>query len=292
MRQKVQVTPGKIYVMGVYVSSIQADQLHPANLIWFTNVTGDRICANSNAKWSVNRYAKISCAFIIPTGTTGFRVKLKSDAQPGDWIVADDWYLGESNDFSLVQAFATIQFDPVTNKRITGMRANLWTGQQPSGYSYVSSPMGICRVPGTCDGAIEVGYVKGTRTSNALKPYLGWQNPGTNPEDIIYPETLSDNTFYQFEVNYDDSYGVWNAKLGSRTVQALLNFTFGKEAVCGGEARDNNLPADPPLGIECYYLEYRDENQVWHVSDYNATRTGLNYCIRRQTYGAIAEGPC
>ncbi len=65
-RQKVQVNAGNLYELKAWVSTSVGDLGHPANLIWFSNVTGDRTCAYSTAIWAT--YSFLKCTFEMPAG--------------------------------------------------------------------------------------------------------------------------------------------------------------------------------------------------------------------------------
>jgi len=85
--QKVSVTPGNAYTLEAWVSTNGMT----ANLGWYSNIGGDRVCASTSVHWPT--YQKLSCSIAVPVGTTKFNVGLSGTAPSGKWIVTDDWVL-------------------------------------------------------------------------------------------------------------------------------------------------------------------------------------------------------
>jgi hypothetical protein len=87
MIQKVSVTPGRTYRLSATVSTKGLT----ANLKWYSNVTGDQICASTRVRWpSVDQ---LTCEFTVPDGTTKFNVGLSGSGPSGKSALSDDWTL-------------------------------------------------------------------------------------------------------------------------------------------------------------------------------------------------------
>ncbi len=218
MRQKVQVNNNRIYRLSAWVSNSRTDFAHPAHLVWNSNVTGDRVCAYSVAAWAT--YTWVECLFEMPAGTTTFRVKLKSDAPAGQWIVVDDWNLIDEGtpDFDkTVQALGKVQ-----GQVVKGARATMLTGdpQPPLGNSFASGFTGVCNLtPCTLRGGLgyyEVGYAKGLFTFGQLRIFVSSLTAGDLiPSTTVFNNpSISTNTWYSFEVNRNDATNEWEARVG------------------------------------------------------------------------------
>lgn len=179
MRQRVLVTSGHVYRLTTWVSTSNGDSGHPANLVWNTNVSGDRVCAYSLARWAT--YSHVECWFDVPDGVTKFLVKLKSNAPNGQWVVVDDWKIedwGRSEEVQSAQALGKVQ-----GEAVFGANSAIYTGQ-PDGESYfVAGFVGVCnQVP--CSVALQIGFVssqeaacgaEGAKQSPPINPILSTQ---------------------------------------------------------------------------------------------------------------------
>ena len=87
MIQKVSVTPGRTYRLSATVSTKGLT----ANLKWYSNVTGDRICASTRVRWP--SVVQLTCDFTVPDGTTKFNVGLSGSGPSGKSALSDDWTL-------------------------------------------------------------------------------------------------------------------------------------------------------------------------------------------------------
>jgi hypothetical protein len=181
---------------------------------------------------------------------------------------------------------------------VTGVKANIWTAQQPSNWYAIGSPVGICTTAPTCSGHyFETGYAKGTITSppNILQQYAAWKNFGGYTVQQFGLGNLNNNTWYTFESSYSSSAGRWQARRNGVLVfqvPAALSFSSGNMVGCGVEGGGVGVP----LGVECSNMQYRIGSGGWTSYDYTGTQAwgvGYYYCVYRPyTYGAIGWGPC
>lgn len=93
MIQKVGVTPGRTYRLSATVSTKGLT----ANLKWYSNVTGDRVCASTRVRWP--SVEQLTCEFTVPDGTTKFNVGLSVSGPAGKSALSDDWTLSDITDF-------------------------------------------------------------------------------------------------------------------------------------------------------------------------------------------------
>lgn len=87
MIQKVNVTAGRKYRLSATVSTKGLT----ANLKWYSNVTGDQICASTRVRWP--SAVQLTCEFTVPDGTTKFNVGLSGSGPSGKSALSDDWTL-------------------------------------------------------------------------------------------------------------------------------------------------------------------------------------------------------
>ncbi len=180
---------------------------------------------------------------------------------------------------------------------VRGLKADIWTAQQPGGYYFIASPVAIC-VAQPCtpvSGLVETGYIKGLRTQpqNQLMQYLmaqdilGYQHPAYGLGN------LSDNTWYNFQVLYSNTAQRWEAWRNGQLVYYVpytLGFTNGARGGCGAESSSIGIP----LGVECRNMQYKLTGSTQWVSyNYTGTQINGNYCVfKPQEYGAFGWGPC
>jgi hypothetical protein len=91
--------------------------------------------------------------------------------------------------------------------QVRGIRADVWTAQQPGDWFSVSSPVGICTTFFPCATGrwFETGYIKGTITEDNptfLQQYAAWTEPDGRPTQVFHLGNLSDNTWYRFQSLY------------------------------------------------------------------------------------------
>lgn len=92
MIQKAGVTPGRTYRLSAAVSTKGLT----ANLKWYSNVTGDQICASTSVRWP--SVTQLTCEFTVPEGTTKFNVGLSGSGPAGKSALSDDWTLIDITD--------------------------------------------------------------------------------------------------------------------------------------------------------------------------------------------------
>jgi hypothetical protein len=180
----------------------------------------------------------------------------------------------------------------------TGVRANIWTAQQPAGWYAIGSPVGVCQYAPQCSGHFfETGYIKGTITSppNVLQQYAAYTNFGGSVVNVFGLGNLNDNTWYNFQSYYNPSVGRWQAYRNGvliYQVPAALAISSGNLVACGAEGGDRGVP----LGVECNNMQYKVGGGAWTSYDYTGTQVwgiGYAYCVYKPySYGAIGWGPC
>lgn len=93
LTQNVPVIAGKRYRLEATVST----RGMVGSLYWYTNVSGDRLCASTSVAWPA--VARIGCIFTIPFGTTIANVHLAGTGPVAHaWAISDDWSLIDIND--------------------------------------------------------------------------------------------------------------------------------------------------------------------------------------------------
>lgn len=185
---------------------------------------------------------------------------------------------------------------PVT--AVQGVKANIWTAQQPPNYVYIRGLVAVCRNnPCTnTSGAFETGYTKGTKsncgTINQLQQFIGYRTIGGSLNVVCGLGNLSNNTWYNFQVQYDNTAARWKAYRNGGLVYThpqSLGFTNASLAMCGA-AGSNGLP---PLGVECGNMQYAVNGGQWTLYDYTATEVRGAYCVYKPyAFGAFGWGPC
>lgn len=63
---------------------------------WYSNVTGDQICASTQVRWP--SVVQLACEFTVPEGTTKFNVGLSGSGPSGKSALSDDWTLADITD--------------------------------------------------------------------------------------------------------------------------------------------------------------------------------------------------
>ncbi len=296
MRQRVLVASGRVYRLTTWVSTSNGDSGHPANLVWNTNVSGDRVCAYSLARWAT--YSHVECWFDVPDGVTKFLVKLKSNAPNGQWVVVDDWKIedwGRSEEVQSAQALGKVQ-----GEAVFGANSAIYTGQPDGGSYFVAGFVGVCnQVPCSValqTGYYEVGFAKGTWTGGQLKPYVSWKESGSlgGTGRTIDNLTLNEDTRYNFEVRFNDATQEWEAYVGGILVDhRALGFVSSQEAACGAEGAKQSPPINPILSTQCASFKIKGANGTWQSRDFNVTKTQRNNCVTKTgTYGWKGWGPC
>ncbi len=180
--------------------------------------------------------------------------------------------------------------------QVRGIRTDVWTAQQPSGWYAIASPVGICTTVEPCTGYyFETGYIKGLITTgygeNVLQQYAGWKDPTGHPLNQFGLGNLNDNTWYQFKSLYSTSAGRWEAWLGTTNVvyfRTDLNFTTGSMVACGAEGGGT----DVPLAVQCNNMQYKVGNNAWTLYDYSDVQHVPGYCAYKPySYSVLAWGP-
>jgi len=294
LQQNVSVQPFRTYELKAYAYTYGAFN---AQVGWWENATGPTVCATTTS----TSYALLYCELNINGSTSAFNVHLGGNAPAGNGSLTDDWSLTLKPSTGLIyQAFALHRTNLGDQKQ--GMRANVWTDQQPpqSGGNFEASPVAVCtRIP--CDsnaGYVETGFVKGTYqdVNNVLQEYASWQNDGgTGYGENLHLGVLLNNTWYNMGIQYMSFLNRWVALRDGNIVFAIppptsppLNFQSGAEGACGLEATVNVT-----LGVQCDTLQYLPSGGLWTSFDYNNVQIDGPYCVSRPyQYAAIGSGPC
>jgi hypothetical protein len=114
-----------------------------AYLRWWSNVGGGALgeCGSTSALWP--NYVKLSCDFVVPSGTTQFNVHLAGNAPSGRWAVTDDWSLTQltgGNDFVIGE----LRVDQSSVNQSRDYRTSLYVGDKPtSGGGYTTAWFGV-----------------------------------------------------------------------------------------------------------------------------------------------------
>jgi hypothetical protein len=190
------------------------------------------------------------------------------------------------------QAFGTKPISPVR-----GVKADIWTAQQPGGFWYIASPVGICvNIPCTVtSGQFETGYVKGLVTTPAdqLQQYVTWKDKFGNPGHQYGLGNLSDNSWYNFQSLYSNTAQRWEAWRNGQLVYYVpftLGFVDGIRVLCGAESSSIGIP----LGVECENMQYKLTGSTqWVLYNYTDKQINGNYCVfKPRENGAFGWGPC
>ncbi len=298
LQQNIPVTTRRTYELTAWVYTNGGLN---AEVGWWTDAPGigKTICARTNSTLYIQRY----CQLNVPDNTMLFNVHLAGSEPVGNYAVTDDWSLtlAPSSGFES-QAMARFWND---NIQAEGVRADVWTAQQPSGYNFINGHVAICtRIPcnsasGIVPGFVETGYIIGTvdDVRNRLQQYTSWNDENGTGSEKYGLGNLKDNTWYNFGVEYDTSQGKWFAtRDGQRLLHpegfpnVVLNFQAGPNINgCGPEGSR----ATAPLGMQCNNMQYKPVGQTWAAFDYNNVQIDGNYCVYKPNpTGAFGWGPC
>ncbi len=180
---------------------------------------------------------------------------------------------------------------------VAGLRANIWTAQQPANYVYIRGLVSICsNNPCTNTSAeFETGYTKGTgadcAVKNQLQQYAGYRTLGGGVTIVCGLGNLSDNSWYNFQVGYNGATGHWRARRDGTIVYELTQypgFNSGNAGLCGAAGSAEN----PPLGVQCDTMQYV-QGPNWVSYDYTNAEVHSNYCFYTPySFGFVGWGPC
>ncbi len=303
LQQDISVVPRRTYILTAwsYTNGMNAQ------IAWWSNAPNinSTVC-NSTTSTS---YALRYCELNVPDNTGAFNVHLGANSPQGSgqWAITDDWSLtliGEA--VGNRQAFSVF---PAANAN--GVNVNIWTAQQPSAplgsQENIASPVGIC-TGFPCDsmslGFVETGFSKGTFPGecvawpvgcNQLQQYVAWKSINGQITNEFHKGDLSDNTWYNMGVEYDNFLNSWVATRDGQQVFVFSNsenidFTTGAMVTCGPEATPNE---PPPLNVQCGAMQYRAVGQGWTSYNYNNVQIAGKNCVYKPTeFGSIGWGPC
>lgn len=289
LQQNITVTTRRTYRLQAWV--LTSGGIMNAEVGWWADPPGigKTVCATTNS----TSYAEFICELNVPDNTGLFNVHLAGYQPAGNYAYTDDWSLAlKTFNQPYGQAFAVLRVN-----QSLGVRANIWTAQQPGGYKFIASPIGICTTS-PCEGAVfgyaETGYNIGTNSKppNVLQQYVSWQILGGISDGELGKGKLNNNTWYNMGVEYDSSLGRWAAFRDGKRVFTFsdLNFQSGAEVVCGAEGSDYSVPLS---GVQCDVTEYRAVGQGWTSYNYNNVQINGNNCVYKpRDFGSIGWGPC
>lgn len=190
------------------------------------------------------------------------------------------------------QAFGTFGADGVA-----GMRALVWTAQQPNSDTFRASPVGVCTTLPPCGptaGFVETGYYKGTASpgQNVLQQYASWQSK-TGKFDKQYDlGILADDTWYNFAVLRKAGAASWIVRRNGVKVYTITrkppDFATGSMVACGAEGG----AADIVLAVQCDDMAFYATG-AWTMFDWTFAQTTSGYCVDRfGQFSALGWGPC
>jgi len=179
--------------------------------------------------------------------------------------------------------------------QVRGIRADVWTAQQPGDWYAINSPVGICTTTFPCTGHyFETGYIKGTITKDNptfLQQYAAWKDPDGTPQAVYHLGNLSDNTMYRFQSLYSNTAQRWEAWRDGNPVfypDHSLGFQNGSMVVCGAEGGGTGVP----LGVQCLNMSYRVGTGAWTLYNYVNNQHTAGYCAYEPyDFSVVAWGP-
>jgi hypothetical protein len=183
---------------------------------------------------------------------------------------------------------------------VVGMKADVWTAQQPSNWYAIGSPVGVCTTNAPCNGPyFETGYVRGLRSfpANSLQQYVSYLDTASHVHARYDLGLLNDNSWYTFQVLNTPPYYNWQAYLNGASIytnESYPGFGVATSTACGAEGGDLGVP----LGVQCDNMQYEPAGYtgwtlfVWNTKGFIPGT--LNYCVDTisDPYGAIGWGPC
>ncbi len=297
LQQNISVTTRRTYELTAWVYTYGALN---AQVGWWSNAINSTVCASTTSTSYGN--VPLYCQLNIPDNTTAFNVHLGGNAPAGNGALTDDWSLTlKTSTGAVSQAFSQL---PVS--AAGGVKAYIWTAQQPAGYWFIASPVGIC-TSFPCSGNpgfAETGYNKGTNSvppkglgANILQQYVSWKyvNGSSNGDFTLL--ALADNTWYNMGVEYRSGLNRWVAFVSGvleYLLPADLNFQSGSMVSCGAEGKTTQYTGgSEPLGVQCDIMQYQPVGQSYISYDYNNVQIDGNYCVYKpRQYGAIGWGLC
>ena len=187
-------------------------------------------------------------------------------------------------------------FAPRDIAHVRGIRANIWTAQQPGGWYAIAGIVSVCTTTTFCTGRhFETGYVKGTITAprtNVLQQFAAWVDPDGTSRNVYDLGDLNDNAWYEFKSLYSTTAQRWEAWRGNDVVYFLpypLTYTEGSMTLCGAEGGGLGVS----LGVECNNMRYKSGSAAWTQYNYQLPlQITPGYCVYKPyEYGAIGWGP-
>lgn len=179
---------------------------------------------------------------------------------------------------------------------LKGMRADVWTAQQPVNTTFIASPVGVCTDISGCGpvaGFVETGYYKGTNSpnQNALQQYASWFTLAGVFDKQYDLGNLNNNAWYNFAVLYKPAKSSWTIQRNGVQIYRITRnkpeFPSGSSAVCGAEGGANNIA----LGVQCNQMSFY-ANGAWTLFDWTFDQTTLGYCVDRVgQFTALGWGP-
>jgi hypothetical protein len=190
------------------------------------------------------------------------------------------------------QAFGTFGADG-----LAGMRAQVWTAQQPNSNTFRASPVGVCTTLPPCGstaGFVETGYYKGTSSprQNILQQYATWQTKTGRFDKQYDLGDLGNNTWYNFAVLRKAGAANWIVRRDGAKVYTITrnppDFATGSMVACGAEGG----AADITLAVQCNSMAFY-ANGSWTLFDWTFAQTTGGYCVDRVgQFTALGWGPC
>jgi hypothetical protein len=204
----------------------------------------------STAKKGISHLCKLCALTLILVGTVKI-LPTTANAQGQGWVE---------------QAFGTFGADG-----LAGMRALVWTAQQPNSNTFRASPVGVCTTLPPCGntaGFVETGYYKGTASprQNILQQYATWQTK-TGKFDKQYDlGDLANNSWYNFAVLRKAGATSWIVRRNGVKVYTITrnppDFSTGSMVACGAEGG----AADINLAAQCNDMAFYS-NGTWTLFD-------------------------
>ncbi|MBI4674096.1 MAG: hypothetical protein HY741_20825 [Chloroflexi bacterium] len=190
------------------------------------------------------------------------------------------------------QAFGAFGVDGVA-----GMRALVWTAQQPAADTFRASPVAVCTTLPPCGNTaafVETGYYKGTASPrmNILQQYASWQTKKGKFDKQYDLGDLGDNTWYNFAVLRKAGAASWIVRRNGAKVYTITrnapDYVSGSMVACGAEGGTAGMT----LAVQCNNMAFY-ANGSWTSFDWTFAQTTSDYCVDRVgQFTALGWGPC
>ncbi len=156
--------------------------------------------------------------------------------------------------------------------QVKGVRVYVWTGTPPGGEVWTASPVGVCENASCSGKVVETGWIKGTAwdLGDVLQQYVAYLDPVLGWRMEFHKGDLSENSWYQFMVNYSDNRGRWEVRRDNDLVweRGGLGWVRGSKVAAGSEAGAVN----GWMTVWGWHPEYGTGGGIWTLYNYNESQ--------------------